>query len=168
VPLIGEPARGLIIAGPPTIRPPRVRISGPSAWVAHQETLRTEPISIAGRRDTLELVQALVAPPIWAHATPGSVLVSIPIDVEATKTLTLEIEARGIRGELRAELRPSSISATWRGARGNADRVDARDFHARVDAQSRGRGLWTLPVIVTGNGAERLVLRPDSVRVMLH
>jgi hypothetical protein len=168
VPLLGEPARGLMVAGALDIRPASVRVSGPASWVARQETLRTEPVSIAGRRDTLEVVQALVAPPAWAHATPGSVLVSIPIDAEATKTLSLDIEVRGIRGELRAEVRPPTILATWRGPRVRAASIDARDFRARVDAERRGRGLWTLPVVVTGPGAGNLALKPDSVRVVLH
>jgi hypothetical protein len=168
VPLVGEPAAGQIVAGPTDVRPGRVRISGPASWVARQETLRTEPVSIAGRRDTLELVQALVAPPVWAHATPGSVLVAIPIDVAETKALELDLEVRGIRGELRAEVRPPSITATWRGPRSLAPSVDARDFRAVVDAGRRGRGQWTLPVSVSGAGADRLVLQPDSVRIVLH
>jgi len=168
VPIVGEPAGGLIVAGPAEIRPSSVRVSGPASWVARQETLRTEPVSIAGRRDTLELVLALVAPPVWAHATPGSVLVSIPIEVAEAKALELDLEVRGIRGELRAEVRPSSITATWRGARSRAASVDARDFHAVVDAGRRGRGQWMLPVFVSGPDAERLVLEPDSVRVVLH
>lgn len=168
VPLVGEPARGLMVAGAPMIRPATVRVSGPASWVARQETLRTEPVSIAGRRDTLELVQALVTPPSWADASPGSVLVVIPIDAEAHKTLTLELEVRGIRGELRAEVRPATIRATWHGPRSLAFAIDARNLEARVDAGRRGRGLWTLPVVVTGRGADQLELEPDSVRVVLH
>lgn len=168
VPVTGDPAGGMILAGAPEIRPASVRVSGPASWVARQETLRTEPVSIAGRRDTLELVQALVAPPVWAHASPGSVLVAIPIDVAATKALELDLEVRGIRGELRAEVRPPKITATWRGPRALSGAVDARDFRAVVDADRRGRGQWTLPVHVSGAGAEHLLLEPDSVRVVLH
>lgn len=168
VTLVGEPARGRMIAGALEIRPASVRISGPVTWVAHQETLRTEPVSIAGRRDTLEVVQPLVAPPVWAHATPGSVLVSIPIDEASTKELSLDLEVTGIRGELRAEVRPPAVKATWHGPRSRARAVDARAFRARVDADRRGRGVWTLPVVLTGPGSERLTVSPDTVRVVLH
>jgi len=168
VPIVGEPARGLMIAGPLEVRPRFVRVSGPATWVARQETLHTEPVSIAGRRDTLELVQALVAPPTWASATPGSVVVSIPIDLEATKELSLPLEVRGIRGELRAEPRPAAVTATWRGPRSLLGTIDARNLRARVDADRRGRGLWTLPVTVSGPGADRLVVEPESIRVVLH
>jgi hypothetical protein len=109
-----------------------------------------------------------VTPPAWAHASPGSVLVSIPIDAQASKSLTLELEVRGIRGELRVEVRPPTIDATWRGPRSLSGTIEARNFRARVDADRRGRGIWTLPVVVSGAGAEHLVLRPDSVRVVLH
>ena len=167
VPLVGSPGRGLV-AGDPIIRPATVRLTGPATWVARQDTLRTEPLSIAGRRDTLEIVQPLAPPPAWAHATPGSVLVAIPIEPETQKTLELDVEVRGIRNELRAEVRPPTINATWRGPRSRAPAVDARDFRVSVDAQRRGRGMWTLPVAVSGPGAGRLVLAPDSVRVVLH
>ena len=168
VSVVGEPARGLMVSGPLEVRPRFVRVSGPSTWVARQETLHTEPVSIAGRRDTLELVQALVAPPGWATATPGSVVVSIPIDAEASKELSLPLEVRGIRGELRAEPRPAAVTATWRGPRALLGTVDARTLRARVDADRRGRGLWTLPVTVTGPGSDRLVVEPESIRVVLH
>jgi len=168
VPIVGEPAHGLMVAGPLEVRPRFVRVSGPSTWVARQETLQTEPVSIAGRRDTLELVQALVAPPSWATATPGSVVVSIPIDAEASKELSLPLEVRGIRGELRAEPRPAAVTATWRGPRSLLGTVDIRTLRARVDADRRGRGLWTLPVTVTGPGSDRLVVEPESIRVVLH
>ena len=82
--------------------------------------------------------------------------------------MPLDLEVRGIRGELRAELRPEKVTATWRGPRALLQGVDASDFHASVDAGRRGRGLWTLPVEVTGPGASRLTLVPDSVRVVLH
>src|SRR5688572_6959429 len=75
--LVGHPARGFVIAGPLIARPSLVRLSGPAEWIARQDTIRTESINVAGRRDTLESIEPLVAPPDWAHASPGSVLVRI-------------------------------------------------------------------------------------------
>jgi hypothetical protein len=95
-------------------------------------------------------------------------VVSIPIDLEATKELSLPLEVRGIRGELRAEPRPAAVTATWRGPRSLLGTIDARNLRARVDADRRGRGLWTLPVTVSGPGADRLVVEPESIRVVLH
>jgi YbbR domain-containing protein len=165
--LLGVPARGAILAGPIEVRPPTVRLSGPEPWIARQETLRTEPLSIAGRRDTLEIMQSLVAPPGWAHVAPGSVFVRVPIDVAEEHTISLDVEVRGIRGELRADVHPPSIAATWRGPAALARQVDARADRAVVDAARRGRGPWTLPLTIEGPDADRLVPAQDSVRIVL-
>lgn len=166
--LVGHPARGFVLAGPAVARPSQVRLSGPAAWVARQDTLHTESVNIAGKRDTVENVVPLTPPPDWAHASPGSVLVEVPIDAEAVKTLTLGVEVRAIRGLLRVEVRPASVTATWRGPRSRAAAIDARRFRAYVDADRRGRGEWSLPVRLEGPGAGDLVLEPDSVGVVLH
>src|SRR5207244_11927255 len=95
---------------------------------------------------TLGVRQPLVSPPGWAHVTPGSVFVSVPIDVAEEHTVSLDVEVRGIRGELRADVRPAAVSATWRGPAALARRVDPRADRAVVDAARRGRGTWALPI----------------------
>jgi YbbR domain-containing protein len=167
VPVTGVPARGRLVSGPIEIRPAGVRLSGPAPWVARQETLRTEAISIAGRRDTLELVQAVTAPPAWAHATPGSVFVRVPIEEAAERTFSLQVEVRGIRPELRADPHPSTIDVTWRGPASLAAGVDAQANRAVVDAARRGRGQFTLRFTLEGPDADLLVPASDSVRVVL-
>jgi len=167
VTLLGAPARGSLVSGPTLVQPAVVRLTGPEAWVARQETLRTEPLSIAGRRDTLEVVQPLVAPPGWARVVPAAVRVRVPIDVAAEHTLSLGVELRGIRGELRADVHPASLSATWRGPAAQARAVDARANRAIVDAGRRGRGTWTLPITLEGPDVDRITPEADSVRVVL-
>jgi len=167
VPLLGNPARGSLVSGPTLVRPAMVRLTGPEAWVARQETLRTEPLSIAGRRDTVEVVQALVAPPGWAHVAPANVRVSVPIDLAEERTLSLDVELRGIRGELRADVHPAELSAIWRGPAALARRVDAHANRAIVDAGRRGRGTWTLPITLEGPDVDRLTPAADSVKVVL-
>jgi hypothetical protein len=176
--LVGAPARGFLVAGPPRVRPDRIRVTGPAAWLAAQESLVTEPIVIAGRREVLEVTQALVAPPAFAHATPGSVLVAIPIEAEETASVRVPIEVRGIRSELRAEPQPGTILVTWHGPRSQAGKIVAGAYRARVDAGRRGRGEWLLPVEITGPGlvprdagrqaGAGATARPDSVRIVLH
>jgi YbbR domain-containing protein len=167
VPITGLPARGLVVSGRVQITPATARVTGPASWVARQETLRTEPVSIAGRRDTLQFVQALIAPPPWAHIAPGSVFVRVPIEAGEERALTLPIEVRGIRGELRADTHPTALAATWRGPASLAGAIDARNDRAVVDAGRRGRGPWTLRVVIEGPDAARLVPASDSVRVIL-
>lgn len=177
----GAPARGFIVAGEAIVRPATVRVNGPAPWLAAQESLFAQPIAVSGRRETLEVVQPLVALPPFARAMPGSVLVAIPIDAEETRTVRVPIEIRGIRNELRAEPQPATIAVTWRGPRGAAAEIQASAYQARIDAGRRGRGEWLLPVEVSGPGLagggarnERVpgrmgaTARPESVRVVLH
>jgi hypothetical protein len=166
--LVGTPARGFAVSGRPLIRPSLVRLAGPTEWIAQQETLRTEPINVAGRRDTLEVVQALTPPPDWALAVPGSVLVSVPIEAEVSRSYRTAVEVRSIRPELRAEVHPPAVTLSWRGPGSLASRLDESDFSVRVDVERRGRGEWMLPVRVTGAGSERVIAAPESVRVTLH
>jgi YbbR domain-containing protein len=174
--LVGSPARGFLVAGAPRIRPARVRVTGPATWLAAQESLATEPIVITGRKEALEVTQALVAPPPFAHAAPGSVLVAVTIEAEEVVSVRVPIEVRGIRSELRAEPQPGTVVVTWRGPRSLAGKVEGGTYRARVDAGRRGRGEWLLPVEVTGPGLSgeatpgRTVAsaRPESTRVVLH
>jgi hypothetical protein len=167
----GVPLRGFV-AGEPVVRPPLVRLSGPADWLAAQDSVATQPIVLAGRRETIEVMQALVASPGFARATPGSVLVTVPIEPEETRRLSVPLEIRGIRGELRAEPQPAAITVTWTGPVSGADALDAGAYTARIDAGRKGRGEWLLPVEITGPGLGGprpvAVARPESVRVVLH
>jgi hypothetical protein len=173
-PLSGAPARGFVVSAPPLVRPAGVLVTGPAQWLAAQESVLTRPVAIAGRRESLSVMQPIVAPPPFARATPGSVLVVVPIEAEETVTVRVPIEIRGIRNELRAEPQPASVAVTWRGARGAAGAIQASAYRARVDAGGRGRGEWLLPVEIRGPGlgagGERTgaTARPESVRVVLH
>ena len=99
--------------------------------------------------------------------TRGSALRSVPADAEATIPLKLDIEMRGIRRGLIPAVRPMSIQASWYGARSRAASVKVSDYQAIVEFGDRGRGQWTLPILVNGPDSEHLVLEPDSVRVVL-
>jgi hypothetical protein len=166
--LVGQPARGYVVSGPPTTRPPRVRLSGPAPWVQKQDSLVTAPISIAARRDTLEMMQALIPPPAWTTVEPGSVFVRVPIEPAESREIRVSVEVRGIRGEIRADVRPEQVLVRWQGPRSAGKRLDEARFGAYVDAGRRGRGIWHLPVTLTGPRSGAMVIEPDSVRVHLH
>lgn len=171
VPLSGAPLRGYV-AGEPVIRPAVVRLTGPAEWLAAQESVTTRPIVLTGRKESIEVTQAIAPPPSFAHATPGSVLVAVPIEPEETRTIQVPLEIRGIRGELRAEPKPASITVSWRGPRSRADALKSGDYTARIDAGRKGRGEWRLPVELAGPGLggprPTATARPESVRVVLH
>ena len=177
VTLSGSPLRGFAIAGSPVARPASVRLSGPARWLAAQESVTTQPVLVAGQRDTIELMLALV-PPRFGRVMPGSVLVAVRIEPEETRSIQVPIEVRGIRAELSASAEPAAISVAWRGPRSQAGRAGAGAYRARVDAGRRGRGEWRLPVEITGPGLGQAgagspgggsaAARPESVRVILH
>ena len=165
--LSGDPQRGFT-TGDPLVRPSLVRLTGPAGWLAGQESLLTLPIAVSGRRETLEVMQAIAGLPPFAAVFPGSVLVAVPIEPEESRTLQVPIEVRGVRGELRAEPQPATGTVTWRGPRSRAAQLDADAFRASVDAGGRGRGEWKLPLEWSGPGLRDGVGVPDSVRVTLH
>jgi hypothetical protein len=173
-PVTGVPARGYVVAGDPVVRPAVVRVSGPASWLARQDSLFVEPVAIAGRRESLVVVQRLAPLPGFVRAAPGSLVVTVGIDVEETRTIRVPVEVRGIRPELRAEPRPAAVTVTWRGSREKAGGIEAGAYRARADAGRRGRGEWLLPLEVTGpglrpaGGGALAVASADSVRVVLH
>jgi hypothetical protein len=165
--LRGDPARGFILDGPPETTPARVRVSGPRSWVRARDSVETEPISVAGKRGDIETVVPLVPPPTWATATPGSVLVSISIGSENGGSRDVDVEIVGLRPGFRARPDPGSVRVTWMAARkGSGD--PSRDLTAIVDANSRGRGRYRLPVEIRGAGAPRIRrVEPDSVSIVI-
>ena len=168
----GSPARGFVVSGEPALRPATVRVSGPAPWLARLDSVFAEPVALAGRRESLSVVTALAPLPSFARAEPGSVLVVVPLDVEEIREIRVPVEVRGVRAELRAEVQPPAVVVTWRGARAAAADLPAGAWRAHADAGRRGRGEWSLPVVVEGPalGGPRpaAAAAPDSVRVVLH
>jgi hypothetical protein len=91
----------------------------------------------------------------------------VPIEAEETREMRVSVEVRGIRGEMRAEVRPAQVVVRWHGPRSAARGIDAASLGAYVDAERRGRGTWMLPVVLTGPRAGALTAVPESLRVSL-
>ena len=163
----GTPARGFVVGAAPLVRPATVRVSGPAPWLAKLDSVFTAPVPVAGRRESLAVVQPIGPLPLYVHATPGSVFVSVPIEVEETREVRVPVEVRGVRAELRAEPQPREILVTWRGPRSLAADIRPSAYRARVDAARRGRGEWALPVELAGPGVAAGAA-PETVRVVLH
>ena len=168
----GAPARGFTVAGRPVVRPATVQVSGPAPWLDRLDSLFAEPVVVTGRRESLGVVQALSTLPPFAEATPGSVLVLVPIEIEETRQVRVPIEVGGVRSELRAEPQPAAVTVTWRGPRSRAAAIQPAAFRAQIDAGRRGRGEWLLPVEIEGPGLggarPAATAAPESVRVVLH
>jgi hypothetical protein len=163
----GEPPRGFVLAGPAAAHPTQVRLSGPASWVRSQDTLYTEPLSLAGKSGLLEVVHPLAELPPWASAAPGSVLVRVTIEPETSGESTLSPRLRGAREGFRVRLDPPAVRVRWAGPKGRAE-LAVRDLAAEIDVERRGRGRYLLPVRLSGVGMEfvRAVV-PESVSVVV-
>jgi hypothetical protein len=165
--LRGAPARGFVLSGPPLASPAQVKISGPRSWVRECDSIATQPVPVAGKRDTVELLLPLVAPPPWAVAEPGSVLVQVPIEPETSGVRDLVPEVKGLRSAFMARLDPPRVRVALAVPRSRAG-VE-RDLRAGVDLGRRGRGRYVLPVRLSGAGAAYVrSVQPESVAVTVH
>jgi len=149
VPIVGEPARGLIVAGPIEVRPRVVRVSGPATWVARQETLRTEPVSIAGRRElVIDTVTVGVADGSVRLVEPRSATVSVRIVPAPVERVVrgVPIRWRNLNNGLTARIQPQATSVTVRGVRDALDAMRAETIDAFVDLAGLGPGQYNLRV----------------------
>jgi hypothetical protein len=163
----GKPARGYALVGPVVPRPSEVRVSGPRSWVHDRDSLETEPVAVGDRRDTVDAVLPLAALPAWASASPGSVLVEVPIEPENSGVRELVPVVNGLRGSYDVSLEPPRVRVSWAAPRSQADRVE-RDLRASVELGHRGRGRFLLPVAIAGRGADYVRgVVPDSVTVVV-
>jgi YbbR domain-containing protein len=79
VPLVGEPAAGARLAGPPRVTPERVLATGPGNLVSALDSLRTHPISLDGHAFTFQETALLLSPDPLVQLQPQVVAVDVPL-----------------------------------------------------------------------------------------
>lgn len=79
VPLVGEPAAGAQLDGPPRVTPERVLATGPGKLVSALESLRTNPISLDGHAFSFEDTALLLSPDPLVQLQPQVVSVFVPL-----------------------------------------------------------------------------------------
>jgi YbbR domain-containing protein len=167
--LSGEPARGYVIAGDAAVRPEQVRISGPESWIYEQEGIETVALDISGQREDVDAMLALAPTPGWVRVSPGSVLVTVPIEMESRGVRAIAPVIEGLRGtNFTARVDPPEVDVLWRAPESRVDEV-LSNIQVRVDVARRGRGRYILPVQVAGAGTTYVQsVSPESVAVTLH
>jgi YbbR domain-containing protein len=79
VPLVGEPAGGARVEGPPRVSPERVLATGPSELVSSLDALRTNPISVDGHAFPFQETALLISPDPLVQLQPQVVSVTVPL-----------------------------------------------------------------------------------------
>ena len=156
----GLPAGGVIWTGLLDAEPAFVNVTGPERELMALDSVRLDPVRIAGKRDTVRLAVGADALPDWCVMDPELVSVSVPLEPEATRRITLAVEApRGAAGYV---VVPERVTLT----------VSAPRSLLTADALGAQRVHWTAPEPVAQFVGRNVGLRllgdlPEGVRVRL-
>lgn len=156
----GLPAGGVVWTGNLMVEPSFVEVTGPERALAALDSVRLDPVGLGGKRDTLVVEVGADALPDWCAMEPEQVTVTVPLEPEATRRITLRVEdPRGASGYA---VIPGRVTLTLSAPRSLLT-------PAVLNAQ---RVHWTAPGPVEGFVGRRVGLRrvgalPDEVRVRL-
>lgn len=158
--VVGMPAPGVLWGGGAAAAPAEMVVSGPAGALAGMDSVRLEPVSIIGRRDTL---QASVGPdslPAWCRATPPNVRLTVPLGLAMTRRIMVDVESP--KGGEGYRVTPNRVAVIL---------IAPRDVFA-------GRGFpqvrvhWTAPEPISSWVGHRVGLRrvgdvPEGLRVKI-
>ena len=162
----GAPAGGVLWDGRYEIRPNQVTVIGPEAAVAELDSVRTEAVSVSGRRDTLEVAADLASLPDWCSAEPDHVELKIPLELSLVRRFPVDVEKPRNGAGFRAS--PSRVDAIVTTSRRRATTA-ASDIHAEWRAEPPyARHVGHRVAVRARNGADGLDVRfePDSVTLV--
>ncbi len=156
----GLPAGGVVWTGQVSVAPAVVEVTGPEREVAALDSVRLDAVRIAGKRDTVVAGVGADALPDWCVMVPELVTVTAPLEPEASRRITLAIEAP--RGAAGFEVVPDRVTLT----------VSAPRSVLAADALESPRVHWTTPGPVAGYVGRSVGLRlvgdlPAGARVRL-
>ncbi len=144
----GEPHPGYRIAGQ-TITPPEVLIPGPDSVLRSLNAIETEPINVAGRRESFPEDVALkpVSPDPAIQPRPVRIRVEIEPILEKRRISSLPVVLlREARRSDEVTIVPPEIALVLRGQKVPLESVMPRDLEAYVDVTGLEPGLYQLPV----------------------
>jgi hypothetical protein len=162
----GAPSGGVLWDGRFEIVPQQVIVSGPASAVAALDSVLTMPITVNGRRDTIEVTADIVGLPDWTEAEPGQVEVRIPLEMGVVRRFPVEVEAP--RGATGYRVSPPRVTAIMTSSRRNASAASAirATWWAAFPARERlGRKVPVRPHETPAPGVE-LRFEPDSVTLL--
>jgi len=129
----GLPAGGVVWAGQMEVEPSTVEVTGPEKDVAALDSVRLDPVRLSGKRDTVQVAVGADALPDWCVMEPEQVTVTVPLEPEATRRMTVKVEdPRGASGYV---VVPEHVTLTVSGPRSQFT----------PDLMSAQRVHWTAP-----------------------
>jgi hypothetical protein len=154
----GMPASGVAWNGGLSVDPPRVDIAGPAAAIANLDSVRLDAVSLRGKRDTVVAAVGADALPDWSTMDPEQVTVTVPLEPEVTRRLTLRVEAP--RGAANYVVVPDRVVVTVSAPRRRLDPATLAGLRVH----------WTAPPPLADFVGRRVGLRrvgalPEGARV---
>jgi YbbR domain-containing protein len=144
----GDPAPGFV-PGRVTSDPASVEVLGPESHIKGLAAATTEPVSIAGQRDTVTDTVTVGVPDASVRLVePRSARVRVevlPAPVERALS-NVPIRWRNLNEGLTARVRPQTTTVTVRGRRAALDVMRAETIDAFVDLAGLGPGRYNLRV----------------------
>jgi hypothetical protein len=89
----GIPAPGVLWAGKVSAVPTEVVVTGPASAIAQLDSIRLEPASITGRRDTLRVSVNPRGLPEWTRTEPATIELEVPLEAEQTRRVVVDVES---------------------------------------------------------------------------
>jgi len=156
----GLPAGGVVWTGGLDVEPAFVEVTGPEHEIVALDSVRLDAVRIGGKRDTLRVGVGADALPDWCVMEPELVTVTVPLEPEATRRVTLHVESP--RGAAGYAVIPARVTLT----------VSAPRSVLTPGALSAQRVHWTAPEPVAEFVGRRVGLRrlgdlPEGARVRL-
>lgn len=166
----GRPGPGLMLAGPPQVRPTTVTVVGPAPEISPLDHVTTDPITIAGLEAGRyeRRVPLMRLPPHAEYEDEQAATVTFEIAPQIAERSLPRLEVAVVGGTAR-EVRPSRVRVRVRGAPATLDGMDAMQVvpYVEVGALDPSGGAQAVPVRVRGvpEGVELVDVEPADVLV---
>jgi YbbR domain-containing protein len=150
----GEPPAGFV-RGAVNVTPDRIRVRGPQSHVNAVERAFTETISLAGRREPLELPQVAVDIPDH-KVLPVETTVSVRVEI-GEEQVERRLTNVPVRADWGGPVTPDTASATVRGPRSVVEALRPEDVRLILSLVGEGRPQARLALPPSAQGRVELV-----------
>ncbi len=165
--LIGQPAPGYGVANI-EIDPQTITVFGPAEALASNQTIQTDPISLEGITETLQITVPLRVPP-GLSILSGQPTVAVALTIDAVRSsLNLEITPtlQGLRPELTATVGLDAIVVILSGPLSAMETLDPAEVRATIDLQGYPVGEYSInPQVSVPSNVEIDRILPEEVPV---